>query len=260
MYKRLWRLERLAIAATVTAVTGAVTFSSQASAHVKWFAPYDVAATPRALLDVSSSAFWLLVGCSLVGVWTLCKLEQTTLGAALLRAVDSISVALRARAEELLRAAIAAFFIANGALGSFILTPELKADSAVISWLQFAIALGMFWRATLILSAIGIVTLFTIGVVNYGTFHMMDYPIFLGAAGYLALTGLQRQVFGLRPIDVARWATVITLMWASVEKWAYPQWTFPLLQVHPRLTLGLDVSLYMTLAGIAEFGLAFALL
>jgi hypothetical protein len=253
-------LKRLVIAVTATGVIDAVTLSSQASAHVKWFASYDVAATPRALLDVSSSAFWLLVGCSLVGVWTLCKLEQTMLGAALLRAADSVSIALRSRTEELLRAATAAFFIAIGAIGTFILTPELKADSAAISWLQFAIALGMFWRATLIFSAVGIVTLFAIGIVSYGSFHMMDYPIFLGVAGYLALTDLRRKFFGLRPLDVARWATVITLMWASIEKWAYPQWTFPLLQLHPRLTLGLDASFYMTLAGIAEFGLAFALL
>ena len=260
MYEPVSQLNRLAIAVIASSVIDAVTLSSRASAHVKWFASYDVAATPRALLDVSSSAFWLLVGCSLIGGWTLCKLEQTTLGAALLRSMDSISIALRSRTEELLRAATAAFFIAIGTVGTFILTPELKTDSAAISWLQFAIALGMFWRATLIFSAVGIVTLFGVGIVSYGAFHMMDYPIFLGVAGYLALTGLRREFFGLRPLDVARWATVITLMWASVEKWAYPEWTFPLLELHPTLTLGLDPSFYMTLAGIAEFGLAFTLL
>src|SRR5262249_16639 len=152
----------------------------EAVAHVKWFAPYDIATTPRALLDVSSSAFWLLVGSSLIVMWTACKVELTTFGAALLRAADGISVALRARTEDLLRAATAAFFIAIGVAGNIILTPDLKTDSATISWLQFAIALGMFWRSTLVLSSIGMVVLYAIAIANYGVFHMMDYPIFLG--------------------------------------------------------------------------------
>ena len=49
-------------------------------------------------------------------------------------------------------------------------------------------------------------------------------------------------------------------MWASIEKWAYPQWSLPLLETHPRLTMGFDASIYMTLAGFVEFGLAFALI
>ena len=88
----------------------------------------------------------------------------------------------------------------------------------------------------------------------------MDYAIFLGLAVYLGLTGLQRQLFGLRPLDFAYWGAAITLMWASVEKWAYPHWSFPLLQEHPRLAMGLDSSFYMTAAGAVEFALAFALL
>ena len=47
-----------------------------------------------------------------------------------------------------------------------------------------------------------------------------------------------RDFFGLRPLDVARWAAGLTLMWASVEKWAYPDWTYPLLQKSPSLTMG----------------------
>jgi len=227
---------------------------------VKWFASYDVASAPRDLFYVCSSAFWLLMGVSLLGIWTLCKLERTVVGAALLRALDSISEALRSRTEDLMRASTAAFFIGIGVLGNIILTPELKIESSAISWLQFAIAVGMFWRATLVFSAAGIVILYVIGIADYGVFHMMDYPIFLGAAGYLALTGLQLPHLRVRPLDVAKWAAAVTLLWASVEKWAYPEWTYPLLQVHPRLTMGLDPSFYMTAAGISEFGLAFGLL
>ena len=88
----------------------------------------------------------------------------------------------------------------------------------------------------------------------------MDYPIFLGVAAYLALTGLRRDLFGLRPLDVARWAAAITLMWASIEKWAYPEWSFPLFVVHPALTMGYGDEFFMRAAGVIEFTLSFALL
>ncbi len=35
-----------------------------------------------------------------------------------------------------------------------------------------------------------------------------------------------------------RWAAAVTLMWASVEKWAYPHWTDPLIAAKPAMTMG----------------------
>ena len=109
-------------------------------------------------------------------------------------------------------------------------------------------------------SALGIFALFDIAVWQYGAFHLADYPIFLGVAAYLALVGGQTDFFGARPIDVLRWAAGITLMWASIEKWAYPEWSYPLLTLHPEMTLGFAPDFYMRSAGAIEFALAFSLL
>ena len=49
-------------------------------------------------------------------------------------------------------------------------------------------------------------------------------------------------------------------MWASIEKWAYPEWTFPLFIEHPEMSLNYDVAFFMRAAGVIEFTLAFALL
>jgi hypothetical protein len=68
------------------------------------------------------------------------------------------------------------------------------------------------------ISALGIVVLFGMAIRDYGIFHLADYPIFLGIAAYLALRGLQKKFFGIEPIDIMRYATAVTLMWASVEK------------------------------------------
>jgi hypothetical protein len=49
-------------------------------------------------------------------------------------------------------------------------------------------------------------------------------------------------------------------MWASVEKWAYPEWSYPGLRTHARITLGLSPEFYMCAAGMVEFALSFGLL
>src|SRR5262249_6544683 len=112
---------------------------------------------------------------------------------------------------------------------------------------------------TMPLSALGIAVVFATAVWNYGLFHLADYPIFLGVAGYLALTGLRKNLFGVAPLDVVRYATGATLMWASIEQWAYPEWTFPLCIEHPNLAMGFGTEFYMRAAGMVEFALAFAL-
>lgn len=51
-----------------------------------------------------------------------------------------------------------------------------------------------------------------------------------------------------------------SLMWAAIEKWAYPQWTYPLLEARPYLTLGIPAGDFMVVAGFVEFALAFYIL
>ena len=232
----------------------------QASAHVKWFCAFDVAGQPRGLENVLCLDFEQLACVALLMLLIGSALEQTLLGAALLRALDRVTSGLRANTEILVRAVCGFFFVALWTLGDVLLTPELKTASPVIPWLQLAIAAGLVWRRTLPVSAIGIVVLFAVAVSEYGLFHLMDYPIFLGLAAYLALTGLQRKLFGARPLDIVRWTAGVTLMWASIEKWAYPQWTFPLFVTHPTMTMGYSDEFFMRAAGVIEFTLAFALM
>jgi len=232
-----------------------------AHAHVKWFAPYDVAQAPVSLTGVLNPTFIELLVLTLVSLWTLCSLERTTIGAALLESVDEVFVLLRGKIDTLIRAGTAAFFISIWAHGGIILTPELTTTAVATEWLQFTIAVCLLFRITSPLASLGMVILFAQGVWAYGVFHMMDYPIFLGVAVYLTMTSVgPASLFGLRPLDVVRIGAAITLLWASVEKWAYPEWTYPILYAHQRLSMGLDPKFYMVAAGMVEFGLAFALL
>jgi hypothetical protein len=233
--------------------------SGSCNAHVKWFCKFDVAAQPRVLEDVLITDFWLLTAFAIIAFFTGFVIEGTPLGAALLRAINRVTAGLRDNIELLFRVFGGFFFVALWTIGEFILTPELTTTSPQIAWLQLAIAAGLVSRRTMPLSALGIVVLFAVAVVQYGVFHLADYPVFLGFSAYLALRGLQLDLFGMRPIDVVRWSAAITLMWASVEKWAYPEWSFPLFIEHPTLNLGFDPEYYMRAAGVVEFTLALAL-
>jgi hypothetical protein len=234
--------------------------TQSASAHVKWFCAYDIVGQPRGLENVLCPDFEELTVLAIALLMAGCLIERTPLGDAMLRALDRVTGWLRTNTELLIRAGCGFFFVAVWTIGGVILTPELKTQAWWIPWLQLGLAACLLWRRTMPITAIGIAFLFGYAVYNYSLFHLADYPIFLGVAVYLALTGLQRDFFGIKPIDIVRWSAGITLMWASIEKWAYPEWSFPLFIQYPDMTLGFDQEFYMRAAGVIEFVLAFSLI
>ena len=247
------------VAVALGCLTNAL-IADDAAAHVKWFCAFDVAGQPRNLEIVLCPNFELLVGAAILLLLVGCLGERTPIGEAMQRGLDRVFDGLRAKTELILRAGCGFFFVSIWAVGGILLTPELKTDSAAIGYLQLAIAAGMLSRQTMPLAGLGIAVLFAVAVVNYGVFHLADYPIILGIGAWAALVGLERDLFGVRPLDVLRWATAITLMWASIEKWAYPEWSFPLLANNPFMTLGYNAEFFMQAAGVIEFTLAFALI
>jgi len=252
---RLPRLEVILLAVMVNAG-----MAGSASAHVKWFCAYNVTGQPRGLENVLCPNFEVLIGLSILALLEGCLIEWSLLGPALLRAMDRATRLIEKNTELIFRGGCVFFFVAIWAVGGMILTPDLKTNSTAIGVLQLGIAAGMVSRRTMPLSAIGIFVLFEVALWNYGAFHLADYPIFLGVAAYIALVGGQTNFFGVRPIDLVRWSVGVTLMWASIEKWAYPQWSLPLFIEHPNLALGLDPDVFMQAAGAVEFALAFALM
>jgi len=234
--------------------------ATAASAHVKWFCAFDVAGQPRGLENVLCPDFELLLISAVAALTIGAVIEKTSLGAHILRALDRATDWPRAYSAKIVAFGCAAFFVALWSWGGVLLTPELKTQSPYIPWLQLAIAFGLILRLTSKFAALGIVYLFLTSVAQYGLFHLMDYPIFVGLAAYLILNSFQVDFFRFRPVDVLRVSVAITLMWASIEKWAYPEWTFPLFIIHPGLAMGFDSEFYMRAAGMVEFALAFALL
>ena len=238
-----------------------LTISSKAMAHVKWFSPYSVEKSPTAISELlATPIFWILLGFITISMITATWFERRSLSQKLLAGINALTAELRHRVDDMMRVGMGVFLIALWILGEVILTPELKTDWTWVSWFQLAMALALFWRWSMPLTSLGILFLWCLGVWQYGLFHLLDYPIFLGIAIYLTITACPNSVFFPYRWDVLRWGAAITLMWASIEKFAYPDWSFPILEAMPSLTLGLSKDHFMMLAGLAEFALAFALI
>jgi hypothetical protein len=145
------------------------------------------------------------------------------------------------------------------------LTPELVAPTPTVQWLQLLLSLFCFSRRTTWITGMGLLALYAAAARHYGLFHLADYPLFLGIAAYLIGISAQRARNPcLRRVAHYRHSILViamaaTLCWASIEKWAYPSWTMPILTERSYLALGLEPATFMALAGWVEFGLAILL-
>jgi hypothetical protein len=236
-----------------------IAMADSAWAHVKWFVACNVSDDPLPVGAVLTMKFFLFGALFLALFYFGCAIEQTPFGAAFLRRLNRLTEPLHRRTDELLRAVAAVSFALLWADGGLILTPELKADDPSLSIIQLLIPLYLFGRATLPAAGAGVLVLYGYGVVTYGPFHMLDYPIFIGLGVYFLLSISHTVELLAFRLNLLRWTVALSLLWPSMEKFVYPAWVAPIAIIHPELTLGFDVDTVMTAAGVVEFGLAFAL-
>jgi hypothetical protein len=229
---------------------------------VKWFAPYIVDAAPQPIsATLTNPWFWSGIGLVLAFFLATLAVERTTIGRTVLGGLDRTSAPLWNRADDFMRASTGAFFIAIFAVGGVYLTPDLKTDSELISWAQLLIAACVFSRRTMPIAAAGIIALWVVALREYDFFHLLDYlALGVGVAGYLVLASTNDAKWRERRFLVLRWGVAIALMWSSLEKFAYPNWFYPLVEEKPFLTFGMPRDVFIPMAGVAEFTLGFGLL
>ena len=253
-----WCAPVVASASTLFGVT--LAGNTPAQAHVKWFASFDVAAEPMPVSQVLTPVFWAALAFAALVLALINLVEEHKLGQWAHHIMNALAAPFEGRMDDVMRAGTAVFFICLWVMGGIYLTPELKTTSEWVPWLQCAIAASLFFKRTMPFATVGIFVLWGLAVQQYGLFHMLDYPIFLATAVYFSLFACSNPYLREMRMPVLRWGAAITLMWASIEKFAYPHWTTPVLNAKPYLAAGFDADTFMTLAGVVEFGLAFALI
>ena len=237
--------------------------SNNANAHVKWFAEYDLICPPRSPYQIVFGeyflAFCLVVGPLMFAVAYI-DLRLAEGRSWISRQANAASDVVQPYVSSSLRLGVSAFFVAAVSYGGFILTPELKTEADWVPVLQVAIAALALLPKAAFLAGAGMFVLYGYAVTQFGLYHLLDYPIFLGIAAYLIITSLLGEERAILAQNVMRWCTGITLMWAGIEKFAFPEWSFGLLHAQPELTFGFSADFYMVSAGFVEFCCAFLLI
>ena len=235
-------------------------FSGAAFAHVKWFAPYDMLCPPRSLFAVMSGQYFAAFCGVMVGVMFMTSYIDVMLthrAAALNGLVHRVSVWFEPNVFLFMRIGVFGFLVAVSIYGNVLLTPELKTTWAWVPWLQMLMAALVIHPRTAWLTSIGLVVLYGCAISQYGWFHLLDYPIFLGVAAYLFMMSRYRDKYAMQALTTMRVFTGITLLWAGMEKFAYPDWSFPLLAQRPNVAMGFEPEFFMVAAGFVEFTAAF---
>ncbi|WP_445680104.1 hypothetical protein [Radicibacter daui] len=256
--KDLWKHPGPAALAGLAIMAGC----APASAHVKWFAPYIVGAAPQPAANVFADP-WLWIGLLLVVTFFILArlVERSAFNEPVHSLLDRLTSPISGRLDDFVRAVVAAFFVAIFSVGGVYLTPDLKTPAEWVSWLQLLIAVLVFFRPTMPLAGAGIILLWLLALRDYDLFHLFDYlALGLGVAAYLILEPLRDQGWRAHRFEALRWGLAAALMWSSFEKFAYPEWFYPLVVEKPFLTFGLPRDVFIPMAGVAEFTMGFGLI
>jgi hypothetical protein len=258
----LLKARRIGGTAALFSILGGLSAATPASAHVKWFAPYVVGNAPAPITQTLTNGwFWLGIILVLAFFAVTVIIERVPLGAQTNAGLDRLGAPLWNRSDDFMRAVIGAFFVAIFAVGGVYLTPDLQTPNEWVSWLQLLIAALVFSRRTMPLAAAGIIGLWVIALRDYDFFHLLDYlALGVGVAGYLVLASNPDAGWYKHRFAVLRWGVAIALMWSSLEKFAYAEWFYPLVEERPFLTFGMPRDTFIPMAGVAEFTMGFGLL
>lgn len=246
------------------AVTAALTASS-ADAHVKWFVDYDITKPPLPIGQVLSGTFITFLLASTVAVYLFFVVDRYMYKRGFLVAFDQRLRLFDGLSIHVMRISASVFFISLWAWNlkfgtSFYLTPELKTAMAAVPFLHLVLGLCALSRYTASITGIGIFALYGFAVRDFGAFHMLDYLIFLGIGYFFLVSNMPPGRWRKSGFIVLFAGTGLTLLWASVEKFGYPDWTYPLLEKNPDMLMGMQPYVYMVLAGFIEASVTFILL
>jgi len=235
-------------------------------AHVKWFFDYNVTNPPTPIGEVIDGTFVKLFIVSVIACYLFFLADRYIYEEGILAEFDKKMKLFDGAANYIMRVAAGVFFLclfgwwALGYGQSFFLTPELKTDSNVIPWIHLVMALAVISKRTTFITGLGVFFMYFAAAFYYGLFHILDYMIFLGIAFYLTVSQTKAKPL-LKVAFVALFAcSGLTLIWAAVEKFAYPQWTISVLADKPNITMGMSPALFMKVSGFVEFFVTFILL
>lgn len=237
-------------------------FSPGAFAHVKWFVQFDTTKEPESIIALlSEPQIGVLLLLSVAAIFVTSWLDRRWPSPVDVPRWQNRLTALERMAPYIMRYGTGLFFLTLTLLFPYImLTPELVTDNPALRYVHFLIALTAFHRRTSIIAGLGILFLYSYAVQLYGTFHMLDYLVFVGTAVYLIMQSFRQPGQQGGEIELLRLTLCYSFLWGAIEKFMQPALFDQLLTGHPYLTMGIDWEFFVRAAGFVEFCLAWHIL
>jgi uncharacterized membrane protein YphA (DoxX/SURF4 family) len=228
-------------------------------AHVKWFSDFSFADPPTTLSEAITPAFIALAALTFVVLGALVLVDDRLKQVAWYQRITRWFEDRRDSALLIMRIGTGITLLLSWQADT-LLAPYLNITEPWVGWLQFSIAGLLLFRATTPFAGLGVLLLYTIGVVEFGAFYMLDYFLFVGVGVYLLVSNARDvRIRGLR-IPALYFSVGFSLFWVGLEKIIYPQWGLYILQQNPQLTLGLDTRFFLTAAAFVELALGYLLI
>jgi hypothetical protein len=242
-----------------------ILITPQVQAHVKWFADWTIViCPPRDPMHVITSTLWQLLFAACVIVmaglaWLDVKLSAPH-GRIQIR-LHHMHLLVQPHGILVLRWGLCLYWLMTAFMIAtpVFLTPELAAPPW-IRWVQVTCALLILRRESSWLAGLGMIVMYVLAAFSHGWFHLLDYPLFLGIGFILLLPRLSKRCTDTHALHLLRVSAAITLLWGGIEKFAFPEWSFMMLQANPMLSLGVSPEAAMYMYGFGELALAFGLL
>lgn len=232
-----------------------------AHAHMKWFIYPDFREPPLPPGELAADRLlWAMAAGIVLAMAFAAWAERLRAVQPVFAALDGVRHRYITRLDDALRTCVAIHFVMMWSVGGIILTPELRTDLHWLAWPQMIAALAVVFRRTAWIAGLAILPLYWITGREYSWFHALDYLVFVGLAAYLILLSSNREAWLLWRWLPLRWGSGLTLLWAAVEKWLYPQRAVDVLNQQKQILMGLDPTLVGSLTAAVEFGLGLALL
>ncbi|MEM6281887.1 MAG: DoxX family membrane protein [Chloroflexota bacterium] len=230
-----------------------------ALAHVKWFSNFSFADLPLRIDQVITPTVIVLAALSGVAMAVAVLLERGIKETGWYsRTVDWFHQ--RSTYSYLvMRIGLGATLLMAWQADS-LLVPRLPIEQVWLGWLQFLFIFLLFFERTTPFAGWGTGFLYTVGMVEFGWFYMLDYVLFVGVAFFLIFYRHPSITVRGLAVPALYFTTGFSLIWVGLEKLVYPQWGLYILQQNPQLALGFPIDFFLVGAAFVELVLGYLLI
>lgn len=233
--------------------------SGHAQAHVKWFSDFSYSGRPNNLNEILNPTFFWLALLSMTVIGLMVLVDEYLGRKPWVQSMDRWLKGMQGSSEAVLRLGMGATLLWGWQAGTMI-APELDFGNEPVLWLELVCAMLLIFKRTVPIAGAVLFVLYGAAVGKFGLFHMLDYLMYLGIAGFFIINSMPSPSVRRMGLPLVYATVGFCLIWLGIEKLVYPEWAAMLLERHPVLALGFEHEFFVQGAAFVEISLGFLIM